>query len=121
MQRGSRYINHRYFFPGHRGGLHAPSQLVKVLENSHSVFALDLPELDETDNIHAPEVSSSSSFIILLSSTTFLRLLNYFCVELFDRVASLSCQGVWSEEDMVCNQWKVKNSSVDKIHIHDCS
>lgn len=47
-------IKERYFFPGHAGGLFAPSELVKVM--GEQVFRFDLPELDELDNIHAPEV-----------------------------------------------------------------
>lgn len=54
-------IGHRYFFPGHHGGLLAPPDLTKALIEPNSVLKMDLPELDETDNVHAPEVSQAHS------------------------------------------------------------
>ncbi len=59
-------LQHRYFFPGHCGGLCAPAALVDLLSSSNSVAAdgedrnsvlsYDLPELDGLDNLHNPQV-----------------------------------------------------------------
>lgn len=57
-------VVHRYFFPAHSGGKYAPQILLRALAESQDteyatknlpVFELDLPELDETDNLHSPE------------------------------------------------------------------
>lgn len=46
-------IKDRYFFPGHRGGEFAPSNMIR--RYGKPIFDLDLPELDGLDNIHSPE------------------------------------------------------------------
>lgn len=51
----SENIRHRYFFPGHGG--------IGLMEMG-AMEKLDLPELDETDNIHAPEVPLCPSSIM---------------------------------------------------------
>ena len=54
LEDASQNIKHQYFFPNHHGGNHAPRSLLRLLPKAQLKF--DLPELDETDNIHAPEV-----------------------------------------------------------------
>jgi arginine/lysine/ornithine decarboxylase len=46
--------HHRYFFPGHAGGTSISESFRKVLM-TEDVLTLDLPELDELDNLHSPE------------------------------------------------------------------
>lgn len=73
LQDASENIRHRYFFPGHGGN--GPME-------KGAMEKLDLPELDETDNIHAPEVSivvyrfcsQLYSFIIAGSTEILIRL-----------------------------------------------
>jgi hypothetical protein len=57
-------IKKRYFFPGHHGGLHAPPALLQALQKPSSALTLDLPELDELDNLHASEVRTVINLII---------------------------------------------------------
>lgn len=64
-------IKKRYFFPGHGA---RKSRDLLVEDSMESVAALDLPELDETDNIHSPEVSiiyviSNQVYIFIVSGT----------------------------------------------------
>jgi hypothetical protein len=49
---GSR-IDKRFFFPGH-SGINLPKSFTEAFEKNP--FRYDLPELDETDNIHSPRV-----------------------------------------------------------------
>jgi len=51
-------IKHKFFFPGHSGGINVPSQLRKIFFDNldSSPLKFDLPELDGLDNIHNPEV-----------------------------------------------------------------
>ncbi len=51
----AKVAQHRFFFPGHNGGKHAPPQW-QALEGTGSLLHYDLPELDELDNIHHPQV-----------------------------------------------------------------
>lgn len=51
----SKLARHRFFFPGHNGGKYAPPQW-RSLEGPQSLLEYDLPELDELDNIHHPQV-----------------------------------------------------------------
>ncbi len=44
----------RYFFPNHDGGKALPKSLRKIIDEN--VARYDLPELDELDNLHQPEV-----------------------------------------------------------------
>lgn len=56
---GSSHLNHRrFYFPSHAGGLYSPNTLKKLLSSGKNTSALsyDLPELDELDNLHGPEV-----------------------------------------------------------------
>lgn len=50
----SNSVERRFFFPNH-GGVGPLRRLLK----HGNIEQLDLPELDETDNIHSPEVSST--------------------------------------------------------------
>lgn len=47
----------RFFFPGHKGGCYVSNKFNNVLQVGDSALILDLPELDELDNLHCPEVS----------------------------------------------------------------
>lgn len=51
LLRGSEAISHRFFFPGHGG-----NGILAKYPQFQFVESMDLPELDETDNIHAPQV-----------------------------------------------------------------
>lgn len=45
----------RYFFPNHNGGKGLPKNFKKII--SSAIGKYDLPELDELDNLHEPEVN----------------------------------------------------------------
>jgi hypothetical protein len=60
---GSR-IDKRFFFPSHSGGINLPKRFKEAFEKNP--FRYDLPELDETDNIHSPHVRMSVSYTSLL-------------------------------------------------------
>jgi hypothetical protein len=47
---------HKFFFPGHSGGLYIPKSMSNLSDNG-KLWAYDLPELDGLDNIHSPTVS----------------------------------------------------------------
>ena len=47
----SNFVERRFFFPNHGGA----GPLQRLLKTGN-IESLDLPELDETDNIHSPEV-----------------------------------------------------------------
>lgn len=47
-------LSHRYFFPGH-GGQYPPSEFQDLI--GQRPFLFDLPELEELDNVHHPEVN----------------------------------------------------------------
>ena len=53
LQKVSKDIEERFFFPGHSGGHHAPSSMKETYGTA--LFHYDLPELDGLDNIHCPE------------------------------------------------------------------
>jgi hypothetical protein len=53
--------NKRFFFPGHKGGSYISNKFREVLQVGETVLNLDLPELDELDNLHRPEVCSTSN------------------------------------------------------------
>lgn len=59
----SNFIERRFFFPNHGGA--GPFQR---LLNTGSIESLDLPELDETDNIHSPEVLLHNFCLFLIVS-----------------------------------------------------
>jgi arginine/lysine/ornithine decarboxylase len=50
LLRGSEAISHRFFFPGHGG-----NGILAKYPQFQFVESMDLPELDETDNIHSPQ------------------------------------------------------------------
>lgn len=54
IRKASNDIQSPFFFPGHNRGKFAPPTLINYL--GESCFKLDLPELDNTDNLHAPKV-----------------------------------------------------------------
>lgn len=51
-------LKHRFFFPGHSG--YAVSNAFNELVGGSQPCTYDLPELDELDNIHSPEVQITS-------------------------------------------------------------
>jgi hypothetical protein len=53
--REKRPLRSSFFFPGHRQGSLSPDCLRRAIGDS--ALTLDLPELDETDNLHYPTVS----------------------------------------------------------------
>lgn len=55
IRKASDTIRKRFFFPGH--GARRSWYSFFVENPVEDVTVLDLPELDETDNIHSPEVS----------------------------------------------------------------
>ena len=50
-------LKHRFFFPGHGGSFHtiASGTKSKTTKLFDALYKFDLPELNELDNIHAPE------------------------------------------------------------------
>jgi len=52
----NKLVHHRFFFPGHNGGKYGSSKFKDALQSS-MMQRLDLPELDELDNVHDPQVS----------------------------------------------------------------
>jgi len=60
-------IKHQFFFPGHRSGNCAPSQLLTNLIGKEAL-QFDLPELDGLDNIHNPEVLFKEVFFYMIIS-----------------------------------------------------
>ena len=57
-------IRHRFFFPGHGGCPQYDSSSASSIITSWAKY--DLPELDETDNLHAPSVTAFVSSMFCL-------------------------------------------------------